>query len=362
MPGVKMTKAAGTIDTPADCSYIYSVPLKGEMMKVRLTRGRADFPALIFAIFFSLLLTSGCGDERLTESGEDPAQPYGSLLSAGGCKDFIADRAVVDPSLYFDCFEYSYDPAGELLLTHINAGLNCCPGTIQADISIEGRTITISEREGPDAPWCHCLCLYDIEYRFTDISPGRWTIVFKGPCTGDEEDLQGEVILDTAGNDLICLERFIYPWNTGYSGSPTGELISYDGCKDKDVGVSSLSTAAIPGETCALYDYDGNTLFIDHINAVFNCCQDKIEADISIEGNIITITESEDPPGGLCDCICLFDLTCLIRDLPPGIYTIRFVEPYLAGDDPALEFTADLSYPCSGEECVSRNHYPWGGE
>ena len=358
-----MTKAAGTIDTAVDRRYIYSVLLKGEMMKVRVTRGRVDFPALIFAIFFSLLLTSGCGDERLTESGEDQAEPYGSLLSAGGCKDFIADRAIVDPSLYFDCFEYSYEPAGELLLTHINAGLNCCPGTIQADISIEGRTITISEREGPDAPWCHCLCLYDIEYRFTDISPGRWTIVFKGPCTGDEADLQGEIDLAPAGSDRICLERFIDPWNTGYSAFPSGELTSYYGCKDdKDVGKSSSPSEDPSGETCALYDYDGSTLFIDHIDAVFNCCQDKIDAAVSIEGDVITITESEDPPGGFCDCICLFDLTCMIRDLPPGIYTILFVEPYLASNDPPLEFIADLSSPCSGKECVPRSHYPWGGE
>ncbi len=329
-------------------------------MKAGSSCERTVLAGLVFAVVLPLLLASGCENDRLTGSGDGLADPSGTLLSAGSCKVFITDRAIIEPSLFFDCFEYSMETGGGLLLNHINAGLNCCPGTIQADISIEGRTITISEREGDDAEWCHCLCLYDIEYLFTGISTGRWTIIFKGPYTGDGPDLEGTVDIAPGESGKVCLERDIYPWNIGNSAFPSGELLYYFGCKEEET--ASLSSASAAGETCALFDYDGSTLFIRHSDAAFNCCLDGVEADIGIEGNMITITESEDPPGGYCDCICLYDLACIITALPPGIYQIRFVEPYLAGGDPALEFVADLTEPSSGKTCVPRDGYPWNGE
>ena len=46
-----------------------------------------------------------------------------------------------------DCIEYQYDGIDTLILNHINAGFNCCPGKIIFNINITGNTITITEKE-----------------------------------------------------------------------------------------------------------------------------------------------------------------------------------------------------------------------
>jgi hypothetical protein len=143
------------------------------------------------------------------------------------------------------------------------------------------------------------------------------------------------------------------------SGGPSGSLVSFTGCK---------TSAAFPSDemdssdsSCVAYRYDGDgNLFFEHIDAGFNCCQDRIYASISIDGATITVTEAEDPEGGLCDCLCLFDLCFVARDLEPGLWTIRFSEPYLGEGDEAIEFTVDLLLATEGEYCVPRKSYPWG--
>jgi len=143
------------------------------------------------------------------------------------------------------------------------------------------------------------------------------------------------------------------------SGVPSGSLLSFTGCK---------TGAALPADendssdsSCVAYRYGGNgNLYFDHIDAGFNCCQDRIYASISIDGKAITVTEAEDPEGGLCDCLCLFDLCFVVKNLEPGTWTIRFSEPCLGEGDEAIEFTVDLLIPTEGEYCVPRKSYPWG--
>jgi hypothetical protein len=77
---------------------------------------------------------------------------------------------------------------------------------------------------------------------------------------------------------------------------------SYLGCKE-----TKSPRASLHGEEYIEYKAvaDGY-LYIKHVNAVFNCCPDTIKADVSIEGNIITVDENETNP--ICDCICDYDL------------------------------------------------------
>ena len=135
---------------------------------------------------------------------------------------------------------------------------------------------------------------------------------------------------------------------------PSGSLIDYLGCKEFPEGRGTPTDSS-----CVYYHYDiAGNLFLKHINAGFNCCPDSLDADIIFEDNMITIEEIEF--GGLCDCNCLFDLDLEIIDLPPGVYTVYFHEPYRNPEDPVLEFELDLSVPTSGIHCVPRQHYPWG--
>ncbi len=140
------------------------------------------------------------------------------------------------------------------------------------------------------------------------------------------------------------------------SNTPSGMLIELPySCKP----LSREDPEAIsPDRECFKYRYDGaSSLELDHINTAFNCCPEEIVADITIENDTIIISESE--TGGLCDCICLFDLSYKISGLEPSEYTIIFKSPYLGGGDSILTATINLSDSTYGIACVKRDCYPW---
>jgi hypothetical protein len=113
--------------------------------------------------------------------------------------------------------------------------------------------------------------------------------------------------------------------------------------------------------SCLEYNYVGDSMLcLRHVNAGFNCCP-LIDATVAVEGDEITITESESFPEGYGHLYtCLFDLDYEIHNIQPGIYTISVQELYLIESDESLQFTVDLSESKSGVFCVERGHYPWG--
>jgi hypothetical protein len=133
----------------------------------------------------------------------------------------------------------------------------------------------------------------------------------------------------------------------GSGPEPSGTLLQYQGCKESKGGC----------EDCLEYSYDGQKLILKHINAGFNCCPGHINADIAVNGRIISITESEQEAG--CFCLCLFDLDIEVSNLKPGEYTILVYEPYIDDEDEPLEFTVQLISGTSGRYCLQRNYYPW---
>ena len=140
--------------------------------------------------------------------------------------------------------------------------------------------------------------------------------------------------------------------------NPIGILSSYEGCKTFVTMSGSGSNPHGINEECVEYDYDGvGLLVLKHINSGFNCCPEKITADILLSGNMILIEEKEEEQG--CFCQCLFDVKYELHDLAPGEYTIEVKGPYLFDSDEEMKFNFRLNGPCSGTFCVSRTHYPW---
>ena len=76
-------------------------------------------------------------------------QPVGSLVSYEGCKTF-QNGGGSSQSVNFihdqnqDCVEFNYFGNNTLEMRHINAGFNCCPGKILAEIDILDDVIIIS--------------------------------------------------------------------------------------------------------------------------------------------------------------------------------------------------------------------------
>jgi hypothetical protein len=180
-------------------------------------------PGLIHITVFViiLLLTSSCNDEDLTGSNKTrnkPANPAGSLVARSDCKKYESKgTAELQTSPDQDCGQYQFDGQGVLTLKHINAGFNCCPGEINADINIDGYSITITEREGTNG--CHCLCLFDLDYQFENVEPGVYQVEFIEPYTNeDDEPLIFTLDLSQADSGEFCVKRAHYPWDAGLAG------------------------------------------------------------------------------------------------------------------------------------------------
>lgn len=135
----------------------------------------------------------------------------------------------------------------------------------------------------------------------------------------------------------------------------TGSLVRVDGCKS-----SFTKESTERDRSCMVFAYDAakQQLSLTHVNAAFNCCPEKIAADVSVKDGVIRIVESETGPN--CRCNCLFDLYMVVENVPATSFVIKVEEPLLGEGETRMEFTVDLSKAPQGENCVPRNLYPWG--
>lgn len=310
------------------------------------------------------LLASGCATETL-DTGRTPRPATGALVSCSEeCKTGAAGLGPALPSDQ-DCLTWEYDGEGTLRIVHVNAGLNCCPGTIRADIEIEGSNIVITPDEGEDGIPCRCLCLYDLVYEIEGIAPEEYTItVVEEYLAEGAEILAVTVDLSLEPQGSWCVQRGTYPWGVEYRGTgPAGTVSSPGVCKELATESEFPPPNDDPALTCVYgwYRHDGTTggtLTLSHTNAAFNCCVDAIDADFFFGTGVIEITEREVPEGGYCDCVCLYDVRYTLYNIEPGEYTLRFIEPYAHGDP--LEFTVELTPPTDTfVRCVPRDVYPW---
>lgn len=126
---------------------------------------------------------------------------------------------------------------------------------------------------------------------------------------------------------------------------------SYFGCK-KNKSDAVTGFAAVKGFESNEYieykaDADGY-LHIKHVNAVFNCCPDTITATSSIDGNKISIVESETNP--ICNCICDYDLEYKLGPLSKRKYTLIFSRD----DQEYLRFNIDYNSSLKGRIVVPK--------
>lgn len=158
------------------------------------------------------------------------------------------------------------------------------------------------------------------------------------------------IILTISQISIISCSKSIEPEDI-----TRGQQVSSSGCLE--FVSADKSSFAPPCCSCFEYEYDGlSTLNLSHIGACFNCCSD-IGGEVSVDGNVIAIEENES--GEMCHCLCLYQVDYKVENLPPGEYTIKFIELCMSDEDEALELTVNLGTDPTGHKCIERNHYPW---
>jgi hypothetical protein len=97
-------------------------------------------------------------------------------------------------------------------------------------------------------------------------------------------------------------------------------------------GLLALSLFALPALAQQDWCYDSDlvyarveesTVVLIHEGAFYNCCPETFDFEISVEEQLIRVTEIEilENP---CFCLCCYNLALEIEDVAPGDYTIEF--------------------------------------
>jgi hypothetical protein len=161
-------------------------------------------------LFSGVLALAYLAGSCASSAGPDPV---GRLVGRTDCKGSMrtASGVVAAPTSSQECVEYDYDGRSLLRLKHVNAGFNCCPGPITADIDISGGTVRIEEKESSSL--CDCSCLYDLSYEIAALPPGTYRLTVVGPYQPDTDPpLTVDVNLGHAASGSFCVERTRYPW------------------------------------------------------------------------------------------------------------------------------------------------------
>jgi len=140
-------------------------------------------------------------------------------------------------------------------------------------------------------------------------------------------------------------------------GASTSDNVTVSACQsDLSERTSELGNTISNNSTYIEYRYENNTLWLTHYNVVFNCDDSGIDATASIDGNQITVTETQDlGSDGGAKCLCLYDITIELNDIEAQNYTIVYDDGL--SDD--INFSIYASYENEGIRSFARSDYPY---
>ncbi len=146
--------------------------------------------------FFFLIGGAGCNRDN----------PYEEIkikdFSYQGCKEIVTHYTKASEREEY--IEYKAVADGYLDIKHVNAVFNCCPGTIEATVTMQGNEITIVETETD--PQCKCICDYDLEYSVGPLSSNtEYTLIF---CRDNDEYLRFTIKNKSSLKGKVTVQKF----------------------------------------------------------------------------------------------------------------------------------------------------------
>ena len=103
------------------------------------------------------------------------------------------------------------------------------------------------------------------------------------------------------------------------AGPPYVREYSNSGC----LGMTDMDWEPCVDDDVVQLTVAGNTLHVLHLNTTYNCCLDAIPVTLSIDEDVIRMTETEvvaEP----CDCMCCYNVDSAVADLPAGEYLVEY--------------------------------------
>ncbi|UCF33977.1 MAG: hypothetical protein JSV78_01465, partial [Phycisphaerales bacterium] len=218
-----------------------------------------------------------------------------------------------------------------------NATYNCCPDEIVISLSIQGTTLILTEEEVLTVG-CDCICCYDVEATIVDLTPGNYTVQFcwfdyetwGERCDVQEIEVSQQGEARSSGTPSPAPEPTAQDRPEAPSMAPSipadppplTPLVPHV-ADQQYYGCLRDESLPCPEPDSFIFTVEGNTLHVLHENATYNCCLDEIVISLSVEDDLLILTEEEIAPMP-CWCICCFEAEVTIVDLPPRVYTVEF--------------------------------------
>ncbi len=137
----------------------------------------------------------------------------GELISHSDCLNSTSggDRSSAeDIDSNYEIIRYKYED-GVLRLTHENSVFNCCPGEINATVSIKNSSIVINEKE--KSAECSCMCLYKLDYKIDGLTPSVYNFtIFSKYIPEENNKITFTIDLLKNSQGVFYFQRDTYPW------------------------------------------------------------------------------------------------------------------------------------------------------
>ena len=160
----------------------------------------------LYLVFAALaLIAIAC-----TNTDPNPGDPTGEFKKRSECKYNDVKLMAEGFDSTHEGIQYKFKD-NTLTITHVNAGLNCCPDPMNATVTVKDGVITIDETKSANG--CKCMCLFDVDYSVTELPVGTYIIEAKSftDLAGDDE-LKATVDLSKNPEGSFSVARTHYPW------------------------------------------------------------------------------------------------------------------------------------------------------
>ena len=168
------------------------------------------YPVALAALIAVLFI--GCKKESIQSITDEEIPAFsGMLTDHSGCKGYQTEISADKTGDTLSCIEYVYDVSThKLIMKHINAGFNCCAGSLYCRVNMLGDTIFVEEFE--KLPACNCNCLFDLDMEINGLIAKKYHFIFIEPYCGDQEKLFFDVDFSNVTQGRFCVKRTYYPW------------------------------------------------------------------------------------------------------------------------------------------------------
>ena len=231
-----------------------------------------------------LLLATACGD---IDDDNDLAQAGDTQQSA--CKPSTkADGAGAG--------QLKAKAQGDTVtVLHLDAHYNCA-SRLKLQVTVSGKQILVQEQIINPGELARCMCNYDLSVPVSGLSDGTYQV----ELFNAEGKLAGSTSVTVSGAGQITV-------------SSTTQSV----CKPPPAKTYSTSGLSV--------SVNGGAVTIQHKDAYYNCAH-KLKLTAKLSGTVIEAREVITNPKQGAYCMCHYDLSATVNNVPAGSYTVKLYD------------------------------------